>query len=70
MKLEFLNCPRCDRKTLQGQVIVPTWVHAPGANHQSSLTGKVTVCSVCGSYIQRLKVLQEKCFDPKNYSLD
>lgn len=68
MKLEMLNCPKCQRLTIQVKTNVPNWYH--GGSSHSAFTKSVTVCSICGSYIQRIKVWQEKYFDPQKYDLD
>lgn len=70
MKLKLLNCPNCNRQTIQGKGKVPNWKHGVEASRQSVCTSEVTVCSVCGYYIQRKKVWQEKCFYPQDYNLD
>ncbi len=68
MGLKILNCPKCERETIQGKKRVPIWNHRTGGH--SDFTEKVSVCSVCGSYIVRRKVWVTKYFDPHNYSFD
>ena len=66
MKIEVRNCPKCNSFTTQVKAKVPKW---RGKIDQSTLREDVTVCLLCGYYIQRKQVLQEKAFDPQHYDL-
>jgi len=59
MKLRISHCPKCERDTLQARTEISRGYTFKGPNHIS-----VWFCSLCGSYLHKVKKEYEKVVEP------